>query len=314
MRLFKLFSLCIVLMGTLSASAAFAAADPPFPILGEKPKHVIITSTPPNDQAVSKAVWMPGINDGYVPQGLTVAEGSVLIAGYQSTSTAVDGGPCRIFRIDPASGKTTGWFDMPASCKHAGGMAYVGKGILVVGDTRRLYKIHMEKAFADRNTQKAMQAELMLAGKLKASSLAYDGDKNLFLCSYSKKAEDSHGWYIPLSAFNLPNASTVGVTEAAAVLTFPVPAISQGAAFDVKGNLWMTQSGSRSGALTRLDPKTGAVRAKYDMIIGIEDISFDKNGHVWAVSEAGSIRWSRWTATFPVVFAMDVKKLVPAAQ
>lgn len=311
MRCSKLFLSTFIVVFTLSAGLALAA-EPPFAILGKKPAHVVLTSTPPNAQAVTKAIWMPGIDDGYVPQGLTVADSSVLVVGYQSTSTAVGSGPCRVFRLDPASGKTTGYFDMPASSKHAGGMAYLGKGILVVGDTRRLYKISMKRAFADGNTGNAMQAELKLAGALKASSLAFDG-KNLFLCSYSKKAEESQGWYLPLSLFNNKDAADVGVTESAAVHTFAVPTASQGAAFDKSGQLWMTQSGSRFGTLQRLDPKTGTVAASYEMVIGIEDISFDKNGRIWAVSEAGSIRWSRWTATFPVVFAMDTAKLAPSA-
>ena len=56
-------------------------------------------------------------------------------------------------------------------------------------------------------------------------------------------------------------------------------------------------------------PDTGEILAKHDMVIGIEDLSFDPQGRLWSVSEAGSRRWSQWSQTFPVIFRVDVDKL-----
>ncbi|MGZ8473064.1 MAG: hypothetical protein ACXW4N_06055 [Candidatus Deferrimicrobiaceae bacterium] len=91
--------------------------------------------------------------------------------------------------------------------------------------------------------------------------------------------------------------------------SFPIAAEAQGAAFDRRGNLWMTFSSSKHGELQKVDPTSGKVLAQYDMVIGIEDIGFDEDGRLWSVSEAGSLRWSKWSKTFPVVFQMDVTKL-----
>jgi hypothetical protein len=45
------------------------------------------------------------------------------------------------------------------------------------------------------------------------------------------------------------------------------------------------------------------------MVIGIEDLAFDDEGRVWSVSEAGSIRWQKWSRTFPLLFRIDLGKL-----
>ena len=45
------------------------------------------------------------------------------------------------------------------------------------------------------------------------------------------------------------------------------------------------------------------------MVIGIEDAAFDDTGGLWAVAEAGSLRWRMWSETFPVLFRVDLDKL-----
>lgn len=51
------------------------------------------------------------------------------------------------------------------------------------------------------------------------------------------------------------------------------------------------------------------VDSLYDVAIGIEDLSFDQEGSLWSVSEAGSRRWAKWSQTFPVIFRIDVAQL-----
>jgi hypothetical protein len=45
------------------------------------------------------------------------------------------------------------------------------------------------------------------------------------------------------------------------------------------------------------------------MVIGIEDLGFDADGKLWAVSEAGSKRWSKWAKTYPLIFQIDTNLL-----
>lgn len=39
------------------------------------------------------------------------------------------------------------------------------------------------------------------------------------------------------------------------------------------------------------------------------DDGYVPQGTLWSVSEAGSLRWSRWATRFPVIFSIDTGKL-----
>jgi sugar lactone lactonase YvrE len=297
--------LAIVVCTFVLASMPFSimAAD----VLGEKPRHIWGgPSSVPNDQAITKRIWAPGIDDGYVPQGVTWADGVVYLSSYRSTDPKVDKGPCRIYKVDGKSGKTLGEFDLPEDCGHAGGLAYIGNGILIAADTRRLYKIDARLTFTRQNSTAAVIATVKLSGQLKGSFVDFDGT-SVFVGSYEKDVAKGKGYFLPLSIFETHQDKAVD--EVIALRTISIPVLSQGAAFDKEGNLWISASSSKFGTLYKLDVKTGQVISSHEMVIGIEDLAFDDEGRLWSVSEAGSLRWSRWAKTFPVVFQIDVTKL-----
>lgn len=276
-------------------------------VAGKKPAHVWGgPSSVANEQAITRAIWAPGIDEGYVPQGLTIADGQVLVSGYRSTDTKVDKGPCRVFRLDPATGALNGQFDLPEDCGHAGGLAYAGKGVLIAADTRRLYRIDLAKALADGNTGAALTGVLKLAGDLKGSFIDLSGT-TLLVGVYDRLAEKSRGYRFPLALFDSHAGKTLKPEQAEAVI--PLPVETQGAAFDKEGFLWTTSSSSRHGRISKLDAGTGQVLQQFEAVIGIEDLGFDEQGGLWSVSEAGSLRWQKWGKTFPVVFRLDVGKL-----
>jgi sugar lactone lactonase YvrE len=276
-------------------------------MLGKKPGHVWgEPSSVPNDQAITRKIWAPGIDDGYVPQGITWADGVVYLSAYRSTDPKVDKGPCRIFKVDPENGNTLGHFDLPEDCGHAGGLAFAGKSIMIAADTRRLYKIDMAAAFVPGSSSNAIVASVGLRGELKGSLVDFDGT-SVFIGSSEKDAAKAKGYFLPLSIFETHNGKTVN--ETAAIRSISLPAEAQGAAFDKAGNLYVTASNSRFGVLSRLDGKTGESLSSYEMVIGVEDIGFDGAGRLWSVSEAGSLRWQKWSKTFPVLFQVDLSKL-----
>lgn len=288
-------------LALMALCGSAGAAD----VLGARPAHLgAELPAVPNAEAIANRIWAPEIDAGYVPQGVTVANGEVLISSYRSTDPKVGTGPCRIHRIDPASGRTVGQFDMPPGCGHAGGMAYLGQGMLLVADTRRLYKIDMKRAFAGEAD--AVVATLNLTGGMKGSLVDFDG-KSIFIASSEKDASKAQAFFLPLSLFDTHNGATLEPSQASR--SFAIPAEAQGAAFDRDGGLWMTFSNSKFGRLQKLDPASGAVLASHDMVIGIEDIAFDETGRLWTVSEAGSLRWSRWQVSYPVVFSIDPQRL-----
>ena len=294
-RLPEIASLLLALCGPA------AAAD----VMGVRPAHLgAELPAVPNDGAMLSRIWAPEIDAGYVPQGVTFANGEVLVSAYRSADPKVGTGPCRVYRLDPASGRTVGQFDMPPGCGHAGGMVYVGQGMLLVAATRRLYKIDMARAFAGDGD--AVVATLNLAGDMKGSLVDFDG-KSVFIASFDKDAAKARAFFLPLSLFDTHNGATLEPSQASR--SFAVPAEAQGAAFDRDGGLWMSFSSSKFGRLQKLDAATGAVLASHDMVIGIEDIAFDDEGRLWSVSEAGSLRWSRWQVSYPVVFSIDPRRL-----
>jgi sugar lactone lactonase YvrE len=251
-------------------------------------------------------IWAPVIDDGYVPQGLTWADGVLYLSSYQSIDPKIDRGPCRIYKVDPETGNTLGLFDLPEDCGHAGGLAYAGKGILIASDTRRLYRIDTAAAFSPGHPSNAVTATVTLCGEVKGSFIDFDGSA-IFVGSFERDAARAKGHFLPLSVFDSHNGMTV--EAAAAVRSIPLPQEAQGAAFDKAGNLWITASSSRFGQLYRLDGRTGQVASSYEMVIGIEDIAFDNDDRLWSVSEAGSLRWQRWSKAFPVLFRVDPGKL-----
>jgi hypothetical protein len=276
-------------------------------VLGKKPRHVWGgPSSVPNDQAITKRIWAPGIDDGYVPQGVTWADGVIYLSSYRSTDPKIDKGPCRIYKVDAESGETLGQFDLPEDCGHAGGLACIGNGILVAADTRRLYKIDAGSAFAGQRASTAVIATVSLSGQVKGSFVDFDG-ASVVVGSYEKDAARAKAHFLPLSIFDTPSGKTVN--EGIAVRTIPIPAEAQGAAFDKEGNLWISASGGKFGTLHKLDARTGRSLSSYEMVIGIEDLAFDDEGRLWSVSEAGSLRWQKWSKTYPLLFRIVLDKL-----
>ncbi|HEY9070019.1 MAG TPA: hypothetical protein VIV61_07155 [Candidatus Ozemobacteraceae bacterium] len=106
-----------------------------------------------NEAAIVARIWVPGLDEKFVPQGLTWASPYVLVGGYIWDGSKQDNAvECRVYRIDPETGETRGMFTLGpiargALCKHAGGLAYAGRGILFVSDTHHVFKIDLEKAF-----------------------------------------------------------------------------------------------------------------------------------------------------------------------
>jgi hypothetical protein len=297
------------LLITCATGAALAAAAPCLAeTLGQKPSYLSFgPSSVPNEQAITRTIWAPGLDDGYVPQGLTTLTDTVLIAAYNSTDPKVDKGPCRVFSVSAKGGKQTGYFDLPEDCGHAGGLAMVGGGMLVVSDTRTLYKIDLARALASKTTQDALVSIVKLGGAMKGSFVDFDGT-DLWIGSSEKDAGKAVAHRLSLDIFEKFNGKPA-IKEDVALSAIPIPTEANGMAFDASGALWLASSNSKYGALYRLDPKTGAVQAKFEMVIGIEDLGFDTEGRLWSVSEAGTRRWSKWSKTYPVIFQIDVSAL-----
>lgn len=290
-------------LASAGASHAARAEEP----LGAAPTYatraigVLGAGAVPNAAAMTRQIWAPGLDDGFVPQGLTAVDGAVYIAAYQSTERSKGRGPCRIFRIDPETGTITAVLDLPPACGHAGGLARGATGHIWAVDTHVMLEIALETG-GNGHALGRIVREVKLEPPVKGSFAAGDGTA-LWLGGYERDK--------PGRLFRIPLTAIAGAAVGAALAerAIEIPARAQGAAIDTRGGLWITRSGAALGELLRLDPGTGAVKERYVMPGGIEDISFDRTGAIWAVSEAGSRRWSDWATHFPVVFRLDPAKL-----
>ncbi len=292
----RLWTAAIALLLATTAPRAEALAEP----TGDRPTYTDRKlSEVPNGKAIDRQIWSPGLDDGYVPQGLTFADGALFVATYRSTDPAQGRGACRLYRLDPDTGRIASMLDLPPACGHAGGMARGPKGRLFVADTRVVFEIAL--AGGGEKTLGRVVREMKLAGDVRGSFAAGSGDA-LWLGTYAKEGRPR------LYKFSFARlAAKLDETMAEASVVLPLKA--QGAAFDAKGRLWVSISGSTMGALVVLDPATGAVSRRYAMPAGLEDLSFEPTGALWTLSEAGSRRWSSWTTFFPVVFRLDPARL-----
>jgi len=284
-----------------------AAETSPAPIAGIAPSYGPKTvSAVPNAAAIVQRIWLPELDAGYDPQGLTGDDGAIYVSGYRSDTLGVRRGPCRVIRIDLETGGSTGSVDVPSPCGHAGGLAVGGDGMLYVADTHTLFATPLAGAF-DRGAR-FRQFSL---GPGVIGGLAASTPDGIWLGTY----EDGPGRLFRFTAATLARLSdgqTLEASQAAAVLIIPDHA--QGAAIG-GGQLWIARSDWNWGTIERLDPVTGAPERRYEIAPGTEGIAFGNAGRLWAVSEAGSRHvydhpfLALFQSFFPLVFALDLSRL-----
>jgi hypothetical protein len=286
------------------AGCATMGADP---VRGVRPSYLQSTTEDvPNAAALRQRIWVPGLEQDFVPQGLTAAGGYLYLSSYRPTpDLSANTGPCRVFRIDMATGATAGGFDVPeGTCTHAGGLAYAGNGKLMLSDTRQLFLIDIDAALAKGTSAGASKA-VKITGLLRGSYAASDGQQ-LWVGTWTKEAAKARMFRLEPGFFDKYDGQTVG--EERAVESIPVPLEAQGAVFDQAGNLWVSTSNSKGGRLYRLN-RQGTVLAQYEMVAGLEDLAVDEGGRLWGMSESGTRKYLKWETRFPYVFQIDLGRL-----
>jgi sugar lactone lactonase YvrE len=273
-------------------------------ILGARPSYgPAVTGTVPNIAAIDQLIWMPGLDAGWNPQGLAMAEGSLFVSAYRSGRFDRYRGPCRVFRLDPATGRETGRVDVPPPCGHAGGLAYAGNGTLYIADTRTLFAVALDAAF----TATPPRFRSFPLGSGVGGGLAASGQGAVWLGSYSQGPGGKILQFRMAALDALESGAPVEAKGAARELA--IPSHAQGAAVDPAGSLWIARSDIAWGSLDRLDAATGRVAARYPAPGGIEGIAFDPSGRLWAVSEAGSRHIPLHYPFFPLIFRLDPARL-----
>jgi len=276
-------------------------------VMGTRPSYLeASTDNVPNAAALSHRIWTPSLDEGYVPQGLTAAIPYLYVSSYKPTpDLKANTGPCRIFRIEMATGKAAGHFDIPpGTCTHSGGLAHMGNGKLFLADTRQVFMIDIDKALATGTTAGASRA-VKITGELRGSYAASDG-KDFWIGTWTKEQPKARMFRLDPRLFDDHDGQTV--KEDRSVESIPVPLEAQGAAFDRQGSLWVSASNGQWGRLYRLD-RQGNVKAQYEMVAGLEDLAVDEQGRLWGLSESGTRKYMDWPTRFPYIFRIDPAKL-----
>jgi outer membrane protein assembly factor BamB len=273
---------------------------------GEAPRYTErALSVTPLDPTIRQRHWAPGLNQGYVPQGLTYARGTLFVGTYFSTEPQTNRGPAKIFAVDPKNGAAIGGFDLPASIGHADGLAATPDGgILYLADNgRALYAFDLPRSLQTGTAIAVGEPrKLDKDPALGSNFLSFDG-KLLWFGRYSR--EDAAARLIAADPATLFGGNSKPFRAAEALRSLPLPFHVQGATFDARGNLWLSASNGRMGKLYRIDTQTGAVLAQHDAMAGLEDLARGENGLLWGLSEAGSQRWNSWATFYPLLFSFD---------
>ncbi|MDQ3026105.1 MAG: hypothetical protein M3R58_06335 [Pseudomonadota bacterium] len=311
------FALGMTVLSATLASCALPRGEAPQAVpagaMGQRPGYLqVLATSVPNEAAVGRKIFTPGLDDDFVPQGLAVVGAHILVSSYKPTPNLdSNNGPCRVFRVEARTGKPAGQFDLPLEhCNsHAGGMAYLGDGRLVLADTWMLSIVDLPKALAAGTAAGAIRTvKIRRDSALRGSFAGADG-RDAWIGHWSREAGKSKAFMLPPDFFERHAGTTVD--ESATVASMPIPVESQGIAFDPAGNVWTTTSRSNTlSKLYRIDRK-GNVGAEYDMPIGLEGIAFDAAGKLWTMTESGTRKYLRWgdQFNFPFVFEVDVAKL-----
>jgi len=292
----------------LAAATGVAPAPVANPvlILGQRPNYgPALVSDVPNRAAIDRMIWMPGLDAGWDPQGLAIADHRLLISAYRSRRKWRNRGPCRVFRVDPVTGDETGHIDIPAPCGHAGGLAYAGAGELFIADTHTLFEVDLDQAF-DRNPPKFRTIPL---GRGLKGAFAVSDRGAIWIGDYEPE-RPAKAFKFALSAINDLNDGAA-LTPDAASLVVPIPTYGQGGALDSSGRLWVARSDISWGFLDERDPQTGRLYRRFAVTAGIEGIAFDRYGKLWAIAEAGARHLPWHYPFFPMIFRLDPTRLIP---
>lgn len=289
--------------GLLLATLANGAAAEP--VLGSAPSYAAgrTLTTAPNAEATDLRIWVPDLDAGDVPQGLTVLGDSVYVAAYREDKPGKE--DCRIHRFDSATGAHTATAEVPATCSHGGGLAAAG-GRLFLSDTWALLELDPGALFDPQRHDAGVLRWISLRFPLRGSFVAGTAD-GLWIGEYATSGKPALR-YVTLAAVDAAE-QVAGLGPATIAREIPAPIRAQGAAVGPDGALWVSTSSSQFGRLYRLDPATGSVQAEFPSPVGTEDLGFDSRGRLWTVSEAGAAKYRNWPAFHPLVMRLRPEAL-----
>lgn len=283
-------ALCLALLGCgptsdpaprpLDACGPVSAGE----VVGQRPAHARgPLASFPNDHAACAALWLPGADAGFVPQGVAVADGIGWVSGFDGRQPP-GRRLCRVLRVDLRSGALLDQVEAvtgsvggrPAiSCRHGGGLLLDSHG-LWLAETPRLWLLDPD----DLSVRRVWALDQPVQG----SFAVHDDSGRIGLGRFRAHRPARLDWFDTeeVLATGQLELSTDDVVE-----SVPAPRSAQGAVWASLGSgspgVWFTTSHTRCGVLVG----PGGVRRGF--LPGAEGLTAGDDGRLWALSESGAL-------------------------
>ena len=263
------------------------------------------------DLAMCEGLWLPFVDDLFVPQGLALDGRTAWVSGYRWHPTYGDR-PCRLVQVSLRTGRplaTTGRLvgavgeRRPTFCRHGGALVLDRHG-LWLAEADRLWLVdparvgHRDAVLRVWRTERPVRGSAMLADR-----------STLSLTSFSDRGPGRTRVFA-LDDLLAPGATTLvpgratSAGQVAPVRTAPAIRRVQGVTAG-PGGVWSTSSVSTCGMLVLPSGRRVAFAP------GAEDLELDGRGGLWAVLESGARIYQRdGRPLVPMLARFDVRTLL----
>lgn len=269
----------------------------------------------PNDRASCAGIWLPRINDGFVPQGLALDRGTAWVSGWTKTNTTYKHQICQLIQIDLKTGKLLRYARLikgyvgrlgPTVCRHGDGVDVTSQGVWVT-ETDRIWLLDPRRVGKSRMIKRSWRIVDPLRG---AVATIHDGQYGMATFDPTQKARVD--WF---SIDDLMARGAIQLVETGqpdtwrdvpGIRTETIPSKVQGMTVDAKGRLNLARSTSRCAGLV-------VGKRTLGFLPGAEDFEYDGEGSLWALSETASLKVLSGGDNRPLVPSLvrfDVSKLM----
>lgn len=235
-----------------------------------------------NDFSMCAGRWVPGADEWLVPQGMTIADGTAYVAGFDGTKA----GRHRLCTMQSMDLKTGDLIRtrypvrgqvgprQPTECRHGGGVVADENGVWLA-ETQRLWLL-------DPVTLKPVRG-WALAEPVRGSFAVFGKDGRLGLGRF--RAENlARLWWFDVDA--MLASSAYELDEGDALDSVRIPPDTQGAIWAELGGvgpgLWLARSNTTCGVLVGPDGQSRS------FVPGAEGMALTGPDQLWVVSESGS--------------------------